>query len=169
MRAPSHIASVLVTQGEVRGMTKAKGAVTASTAHAAAAGEQILRAGGNAVDAAVATALASCVCDPANTGLGGFGGHMIVAAPGRPPTCIDFNVWTPAQAVRSYDGLKGAGPKASVIPNVVAGLSAALDAFGALRWEDVIAPAIALADEGFIRRAHARAGAARREGHALRR
>jgi gamma-glutamyltranspeptidase / glutathione hydrolase len=130
-------------------MAKAKGAVTASTAHAAAAGAQILRAGGNAVDAAVATALASCVCDPANTGLGGFGGHMIVAAPGRPPTCIDFNVWTPAEAARSYDGLKGAGPKASVIPNVVAGLAAALDVFGTLRWEDVIAPAIALADEGF--------------------
>jgi gamma-glutamyltranspeptidase/glutathione hydrolase len=130
-------------------MKNVKGAVTASTAHAAAAGEEILRKGGNAVDAAVATALASCVCDPANTGLGGFGGHMIVAAPARPPACIDFNVWTPVAAVPSYDGIKGVGPKASVIPNVVAGLSAALDAFGSLRWEQVIAPAIALAEKGF--------------------
>jgi gamma-glutamyltranspeptidase/glutathione hydrolase len=130
-------------------MKNAKGAVTASTAHAAAAGQRILRAGGNAVDAAVATALASCVCDPANTGLGGFGGHMIVAAPKRPPACIDFNVWTPVETAPSYRGLKGVGPKASVIPNVVAGLAAALDAFGSLRWEDVIAPAVALA-EGFI-------------------
>ncbi len=131
-------------------MKNAKGAVTASTAYAAAAGAQILCAGGNAVDAAVATALASCVCDPANTGLGGFGGHMVVAAPSRPPACIDFNAWTPAAAAPSYRDLRGVGPKASVIPNVVAGLSAALQAFGALSWADVIAPAIALADEGFI-------------------
>lgn len=131
-------------------MKSAKGAVTASTAYAAAAGEQILRAGGNAVDAAVATALASCVCDPANTGIGGFGGHMVVAAPSRPPACIDFNVWTPAAAAASYRGVSGTGPKASVIPNVVAGLSAALKAFGSLSWAEAIAPAIALADEGFI-------------------
>jgi len=130
-------------------MKNATGAVTASTAHAAAAGEQILRTGGNAVDAAVATALASCVCDPANTGLGGFGGHMIVAAPSRPPACIDFNVWTPAASVPSYRGISGLGPKASVIPNVVAGLSATLEAFGSLTWADVIAPAVALAD-GFV-------------------
>jgi gamma-glutamyltranspeptidase/glutathione hydrolase len=50
------------------------GAVTGNSAAAVEAGEKILRAGGNAVDAAVAVALASCVADPCNTGPGGFGG-----------------------------------------------------------------------------------------------
>lgn len=53
-------------------------AVTASSSAAAEAGVAILRQDSNAVDAAVATALASCVADGCNTGLGGYGGHMVV-------------------------------------------------------------------------------------------
>ena len=55
---------------------KRSGAVTASSSAAAEAGVAILRQGGNAVDAAVATPLASCVADGCNTGLGGYGGHI---------------------------------------------------------------------------------------------
>ena len=113
-------------------------------------GAQILRAGGNAVDAAVATALASCVADPCNTGIGGFGGHMIVAAAGQVPVCIDFNLWAPLAAMKTYLSTTTAGPSASVIPNVVAGLSAALRAFGTMSWAEVIQPAIVLADNGFV-------------------
>jgi gamma-glutamyltranspeptidase/glutathione hydrolase len=75
---------------------------------------------------------------------------MIVASPLRPPTCIDFNAWAPATTMPSYRSVRGDGPKASVIPNVVAGLAAALKAFGSLTWVEVIAPAIALAEDGFI-------------------
>ena len=126
------------------------GAVTASSLEAAATGAQILRAGGNAVDAAVATALASCVADPCNTGIGGFGGHMIVAAAGQVPICIDFNLWAPLATMKTYLSTATAGPSASVIPNVVAGLSAALRAFGTMSWAEVIQPAIVLADNGFV-------------------
>jgi gamma-glutamyltranspeptidase / glutathione hydrolase len=131
-------------------MSKAQGAVTASTTEAAAAGEQILRAGGNAVDAAVAAALASCVADPCNTGIGGFGGHMLVAPAGEAPTCIDFNLWAPLSAAATYRHIVKRGPAASVIPNTVAGLSAALKTFGSMDWADVIKPAIALAENGFV-------------------
>ncbi len=125
-------------------------AVTASSLEAAAAGAQILRAGGNAVDAAVATALASCVADPCNTGIGGFGGHMIVAAAGQVPACVDFNLWAPLATTKTYLSAATAGASASVIPNVVAGLSAALRTFGTMSWAEVIQPAIVLADSGFV-------------------
>lgn len=131
-------------------MKDAEGAVTASSDEAVAAGKQILLAGGNAVDAAVAAALASCVADPCNTGIGGFGGHMIVAATGQIPVCIDFNLWAPLAAMESYRRATIVGPAASVIPNVVAGLSTALRVFGSMSWAEVIEPAIILADDGFI-------------------
>lgn len=131
-------------------VAKSAGA-TASSSEAAAAGERLLRLGGNAVDAAVATAIASCVTDPCNTGIGGLGGHMIVAAPGRSPICIDFNVWAPLDALNTYRGEQRTGSAAtSVIPNVIAGLSVALRDFGTKSWADVLEPAIVLADEGFI-------------------
>lgn len=64
-------------------------AVTASSQAAVDAGLGILGCGGNAVDAAVAAALASCVADPCNTGIGGYGGYMVVAEPHRPaPACV---------------------------------------------------------------------------------
>jgi len=131
-------------------MTSAIGAVTGSSAEAVAAGGQVLRAGGNAVDAAVAAALASCVADPCNTGIGGYGGHMIVAPAGQAPVCIDFNLWAPLAATKSYRRALPRGPAASVIPNVVAGLSAALAAFGTMPWAEVMQPAVALADDGFM-------------------
>jgi gamma-glutamyltranspeptidase / glutathione hydrolase len=129
-------------------MKNTKGAVTGSSVEAVAVGEQILRAGGNAVDAAVAAALASCVADPCNTGIGGFGGHMIVVSARQAPMCVDFNLWAPVAVPYRCAGTLG--PTASVIPNVVAGLSTALGAFGSMNWAAVIEPAIVLAEHGFI-------------------
>ena len=127
-----------------------KGAVTASTQEAADAGLAILRQGGNAVDAAVAAALATCVADPCNTGLGGYGGYMVVERPGEPARCVQFPLCAPSDAsptslVRAYPDR---GPGCSSVPNVVPGLARALADLGRLSWAAVSAPAIALANEG---------------------
>jgi gamma-glutamyltranspeptidase / glutathione hydrolase len=64
--------------------TNSGGAVTASSQEAADAGVRVLCAGGNAVDGAIAAALATCVADPSNAGLGGYGGFMLVKRRGQP-------------------------------------------------------------------------------------
>lgn len=125
-----------------------RGAVTASSPAAAEAGAKILRGSGNAVDAAVAAALASCVADGCNTGLGGYGGHMVVAPPDGEPVCVDFNMWVPAAAGGAYRGEHLNGPAASVIPNVPAGLTRALDELGTLDWAAASVPALELAADG---------------------
>lgn len=129
-------------------------AVTASTAGGAAAGETILRANGNAFDAAVATALATCVSDPGNTGIGGYGGNMVARRRDGTTICVDFNTWAPSSVSvdpgrPTYPEL---GPKASSIPNNVAGLARILGEFGTKSWAEVSAPAIALAQEGVVAR-----------------
>jgi gamma-glutamyltranspeptidase / glutathione hydrolase len=131
-------------------MTSPLGGVTASSAAAADAGAQILDRGGNAVDAAVATALASCVADPGNTGIGGYGGHMIVAPSGGEPVCIDFNMWLPAYWPdaayrRTYPNFN---PLVTSVPNVVAGLARAVERFGSMQWSQLVEPAVGLAAAG---------------------
>ncbi len=68
-----------------------RGVVAAGHPLSAAAGADALRAGGNAVDAAIGAMLASFVCEPLLTGLGA-GGYMLVVAPGDPPVLLDFFV-----------------------------------------------------------------------------
>ena len=71
-----------------------RGVVAAGHPLTAEAGAQILRAGGNAVDAALAAMVASFVCEPQLTGLGA-GGYMLVAEPGEAPALLDFFVAAP--------------------------------------------------------------------------
>lgn len=127
-----------------------KGAVTASTRDSADAGVAILERGGNAVDAAVAAALATCVTDPCNTGLAGYGGYMLVQRPGEAAKCVQFPLCAPSNATsqslaRTYPE---AGPGCSSVPNVVPGLARALAGFGRRSWAEVSAPAITLARDG---------------------
>jgi gamma-glutamyltranspeptidase/glutathione hydrolase len=126
------------------------GAITASSQEAADAGVSVLRAGGNAVDAAVAAALATCVADPSNVGLGGYGGFMLVAPRGAPARCIAFPLCAPASLspdtlTREYPS---SGPPCSSVPNVVAGIGRAAREFGTLPWATLVEPAIALARNG---------------------
>jgi gamma-glutamyltranspeptidase / glutathione hydrolase len=129
-----------------------RAAVTASSQAAADAGVAAISAGGNAADAAVTAALASCVADPCNTGIGGYGGYMIVQRPGEDAVCVQFPLcapshMTPEQLAREYPE---AGPACSAVPNVIGGLSRALSEFGRHSWAQVSEPAIKLAQDGVL-------------------
>ncbi|MEO7743388.1 MAG: gamma-glutamyltransferase [Usitatibacter sp.] len=127
-----------------------RAAATASTREAARAGAEILRAGGNAVDAAVATALASCVADPCNIGIGGYGGYLVVHQRGGQARCVQFPLCAPegitsSALARAYPE---EGPECSSVPGVAGGLARALAELGRLSWDRVSEPAIRLARDG---------------------
>lgn len=136
------------------------GVVAADHKLASRAGLEILKKGGNAVDAAVATAYALSVVRPYSCGLGG-GGFMIVwIAEGRRAVAIDHRETAPSAATEDmfrYPGSEELIPLQSQVglqavgtPGTVAGLSMALRKFGTMELSEVIAPAISLADEGFV-------------------
>jgi gamma-glutamyltranspeptidase/glutathione hydrolase len=138
--------------------TFAKTAVVASnSALASEAGDEIMRAGGNAVDGAVATGFALAVTFPVAGNLGGGGYLVIRMADGR-PAAVDYREVAPLAATRDmYLGPDGAltkesvvGYRASGVPGAVAGMSAALAKFGKKSLREVLQPAIRLADEGFV-------------------
>ena len=113
-----------------------------SAAHPAAveAGMQVLDAGGNAADAAIATAFAVAVVEPYASGIGG-GGSALLAAPGEEATSYDY------REVVARDGripASGTG-----VPGFVAGLAQIHADHGSLDWEELLQPAIRLAGEGF--------------------
>ncbi|MDR2195666.1 MAG: gamma-glutamyltransferase [Gallionellaceae bacterium] len=121
-------------------------------------GVDVLKRGGNAVDAAVAVGYALAVTYPAAGNLGGGGFMTIVLADGR-KTFIDFREKAPlAATARMYldaDGnvIKGAstlGHLAVAVPGTVAGLETAREKYGTMRRAELIAPAIRHAREGFI-------------------
>jgi len=116
------------------------GVVAASTAEAVEAGCTTLRAGGNAVDAAVATCLALMVTDPANTSVGGRC-HILVADTDGRVTAIDGA----SQAPSSPDPAHPEIP----LPGALKALAMAHDRFGRLARHRLVAPARSLAREGF--------------------
>jgi gamma-glutamyltranspeptidase/glutathione hydrolase len=128
-----------------------RGAVAANHPLAAQAGLQALRAGGGAADAAVATALALAVVEPAMSGLGGDGFyHVFDGASGRSEV---INATGPAPAAatleRYRDGIPLAGPLAVSVPGMLAGLGMLHRRAGRLAWADCAREAIALAEGGF--------------------
>jgi gamma-glutamyltranspeptidase/glutathione hydrolase len=131
------------------------GIVTSSEAQATRAGVAILERGGNAVDAAAATAFALSVTHPSAGNLGG-GGFALVRPPGRDAvtTAIDFRETAPAALTRAgFDRMQRGGAKGGAavgVPGSVAGLLAIHERFGRLPRAEVLAPAIALAEKGFV-------------------
>lgn len=125
------------------------GMVASAHPLASDAGLSILKAGGNAIDAAVATAFAIAVVEPQASGLGGEGLMVIYRADRREATAIDYRSVQPRTA--RYEGpLPQTGHGAAAVPGTVAGLTQALYRFGTRPLSEVLAPAIRLADEGFI-------------------
>ena len=134
-----------------------KGMVVAAEPFAADAGIEILRQGGNAVDAAVAVAFALAVTHPSAGNLGGGGFMLIRRADGR-AVFVDYRETAPAAARPDmYLDAKGElipgssteGWQAAGVPGTVAGLEAALRAHGTMSLHQVLQPAIRLADKGF--------------------
>src|SRR5579859_409784 len=121
------------------------------------AGVEILKRGGNAVDAAVATAFALAVVEPAAGNIGGGGFMLVRLADGR-TTFFDYREVAPGKATRDmYIGADGKldkalsviGYKSLAVPGTVAGLELALKTYGKLKLADVMVPAIHLAEDGF--------------------
>jgi gamma-glutamyltranspeptidase/glutathione hydrolase len=126
------------------------------------AGVEILKAGGNAVDAAVAVGFALAVCFPQAGNLGG-GGFMLVRMKDRDGSFkahfLDYREKAPAAASADMyldaqrnvvPGLSTSGYKAIGVPGTVAGLTYAEKTYGRLTLQQVMAPAIRLATEGFV-------------------
>jgi gamma-glutamyltranspeptidase/glutathione hydrolase len=134
--------------------------LVAGQVRAAEVGNKILRDGGNAVDAAVAAALAAGVAAPPGCGIGGYGGHMVIALKGgKKVTAIDYNSAAPAVARPDMFPLDESGAVrrrvneygwlAAGVPGTLAGLQLALDRYGTRPFRQLVAPAIQLAEEGF--------------------
>ncbi|MBK5231501.1 MAG: gamma-glutamyltransferase [Thermoleophilia bacterium] len=139
-----------------------RGVVAAGHPLTAETGASILRAGGNAVDAAVAAVMASFSLESALTGLGA-GGFMMVKAPGSDPVLIDFFVAAPGHGGHERTGelepvpvhfdaqttqIFNAGAASCAVPGAAAGLSAALGQFGSMELRDLIGPGVEYARDG---------------------
>jgi len=136
-----------------------EGVVTSANGLASDAGLEILQAGGNAVDAAVATAFAIGVVEPQMSGLGGSGAALVWMKAEATPTYLDFYAAQPADSWRGHTfpapgeaGAREIEPgdlRVVGVPGNVAGLLALHERFGRLPRERVMAPAIRLAEGGF--------------------
>jgi gamma-glutamyltranspeptidase/glutathione hydrolase len=136
-----------------------KGMVVSQRIIASEVGAEILKKGGNAVDAAVATGLALAVVLPRAGNLGG-GGFMVLYLKEEDKTiAIDYREKAPSAASRDlfldengdYDRKKAQFSLLSAgVPGSVAGFHHALTKYGTLSWQEVLEPAIRLAEEGFV-------------------
>lgn len=132
----------------------ANGAVAADHPAASEAGARMLRQGGNAVDAAVATSFALSVVRPASCGIGGGGFMVIWKAKEQQVYALDYRevapgAATPEMYLKSPNASRR-GPLAVAVPGTVAGLCAVLKEHGTLDLPTVLAPAIELAREGYL-------------------
>jgi gamma-glutamyltranspeptidase/glutathione hydrolase len=127
-----------------------KGMVVSVSEPGSRVGAAILKRGGNAVDAAVATALALAVTHPAAGNIGG-GGFMIVQPPKAPASVFDYRETAPAAATKDMFGTSSDvhNHRAVGVPGTVRGLALAHSRFGKLPWKELVAPAAILAGEGF--------------------
>jgi gamma-glutamyltranspeptidase/glutathione hydrolase len=137
--------------------TTAAGAVAMPDAYSASAASDVLAAGGNAVDAAVTAAFVLAVTYPEAGNLGG-GGFMLTFVGGK-GEFLDYRETAPAAATRDmYLDAQGnvigdeslTGARAAGVPGTVAGLWAAHQRHGSKPWQELVAPAIRLAEQGFV-------------------
>ena len=147
----------LASWGRARTAEAPAAMVTSGNPIASDVGRDVLRRGGNAVDAAVAVAFALAVVHPEAGNLGG-GGFMLVRTATGEVSALDYRETAPAAATRDmYLDASGqrtdrsvTGHLASGVPGTVAGLAEAHGRFGRLPWRELVNPAVALARQGFV-------------------
>jgi gamma-glutamyltranspeptidase/glutathione hydrolase len=140
-----------------RAVRTPKAMVVSDEPLASEAGIEILKKGGNAVDAAVAVGFALAVVQPAAGNLGG-GGFMLVRLANGRAGFVDYRETAPGRASRDmYIGPDGTlnsaaatiGYRSIAIPGTVAGMELALRTYGTMKLAEVMAPAVRLAERGF--------------------
>lgn len=139
-----------------------RGVVAAGHPLTAKAGADVVRAGGNAVDGAIAALLASIATEPLLTGLGAAG-YMLVAPPGEEPVLLDFSAEAPGRGVDVADRVPltpfvvqfgdasqefHVGPSSCATYGVPAGVAMAAELFGSVALPELVRPAVALARDG---------------------
>ena len=138
--------------------TPSSAAIATAQPYATDTGVEILRAGGNAFDAAVAITAVLAVVEPYGSGLGGGGFWLLHRAKDGRQTMVDGREVAPSSASKNMyldkngDVIKGAsinGPKAAGIPGVPAGLEYLAKRYGRLSLKETLAPAIKYAEQGF--------------------
>ncbi len=133
------------------------GRAAVSSAHplATEAGLEILRKGGNVVDAAVAVSFALGVVEPDASGVGGYGQMLIQVSGIEKPALLEFMSRAPEEATLSNSALADpnlSGAAKAIVPGTVDGMYRAWQRFGSkkLKWSELLEPAIRLAENGFL-------------------
>lgn len=150
--APTSRPSVTLAPDLGKRLVATHGMVTSAQPLASEAGLEILRQGGNAVDAAVATAFAIGVVEPEMSGLGGGGAMLIWQQAKHRADYLDFYSSQPVAAFIAANATApdSAAPlRGTAVPGEVAGLLAAHERFGRLPRAAVLAPAIRIAEQGY--------------------
>jgi gamma-glutamyltranspeptidase/glutathione hydrolase len=142
--------------------------VVAAQPEAAEAGVEVLRAGGNAVDAAMACALVQGVVDPQMTGIAGFGNMQVYLPERGVHECIDFHGRAPAATTEDMwadriegetrdgfgfilrDRVNDVGYQSITVPGSLKAYAEAVAEWGSMPWPEVVAPAIAEAEAGVL-------------------
>ena len=134
------------------------GVVAAAHPLAAQAGLEVLKKGGNAIDAAIATSFMLNVVEPANSGMGGGGFAMVYIAKEKKAYVVDYREVAPAKATpdvykvdekgKIINRASTVGYQAVAVPGQLRGMEMLLQKFGTMKWAELIEPAIQQAEKG---------------------
>ena len=140
------------TRQPVQEVRATGGMVVSDSEIASRVGRDVLADGGNAVDAAVATAFALAVTWPEAGNLGGGGFMMIHPGDGRAPVCVDYRETAPLAATQHMLATDNSRYKCKAVgvPGTVRGIALAHQQFGKLEWKRLVMPAAEIAERGFL-------------------
>ena len=135
-----------------RNATSEHGVAVSRSVEASDVGAAILEQGGNAVDAAIAIGFALAVTHPSAGNIGGGGFMLVYPGDGRDPAFVDYREKAPLASTEDMyvDGGSRKNHRWVGVPGTVAGFVLAHEQFGTLPWENLVMPAVRLAEGGFV-------------------